>query len=139
MHNTALTYPSASRKMSEPATTTAAGGYAAYKLAIAFGLPAGLAAIVVMLWIQPKSKREWAMALICTVMSSMCGGALAIDYLSLHHLAEKGVPGLMAMAGIIFASGLPGWVIVRAGFAWADKRKNKDLGELVQDAKAVLK
>lgn len=125
--------------MAEPTTSSAAGGFVAYKLAVAFGIPAGLAAIVVMLWIQPKSKREWAMALICTVMGSMCGGALAIDYLGLHHLAEKGVPGLMAMAGVIFASGLPGWVIVRAWFAWADKRKGKDLGELVADAKESLK
>lgn len=49
--------------MSEPTSSTAAGGYLLYKAALAFGIPAGLAAIVVMLWIQPKSKREWTMAL----------------------------------------------------------------------------
>lgn len=125
--------------MSEPTSSTAAGGYLLYKAAIAFGLPAGLAAIVVMLWIQPKSKREWAMALICTVVSSVGGGAMVVEYLQLQHLAVGGVVGLMALGGLIFACGLPGWVIVRAGFAWADKRKGHDLGELVRDAKEVLK
>lgn len=125
--------------MSEPASSTAASGYLIYKAAVAFGVPAGLAAIVVMLWVQPKSKREWAMALICTVVSSVGGGAMAVEYLQLQHLAVGGVVGLMALGGLIFACGLPGWVIVRAGFAWADKRRDKDLGELYADAKDILK
>lgn len=126
--------------MSEPTSSTAAvAGYLSYKFAVAIGLPAGLAAIVVMLWIQPKSKREWAMALICTVVSSVGGGAMAVEYLQLQHLAVGGLVGLMALGGLIFACGLPGWVIVRAGFAWADKRKAMDLGELVRDAKEIMK
>lgn len=126
--------------MSEPTSAAAAGaGFATYKLAIAFGLPAGLAAIVVMLAVQPKSPREWAMALISTVVSSIGGGASLIQYLALQHLAEGGVLGLMSLAGIIFACGLPGWVLVRAWFAWADKRKAHDLGELVRDAREVMK
>lgn len=126
--------------MSEPTSAAAAGaGIATYKLAIAFGLPAGLAAIVVMLWVQPKSPREWAMALICTVVSSLGGGAWAIEHFSLHHLASGGMVGLMAMGGLIFACGLPGWVLVRAWFAWAEKRKAHDLGELVRDAREVMK
>lgn len=125
--------------MSEPTTSSIVSGYAAYKLAIAFGIPAGLATIVVMLWVQPKSKREWTMALICTVAGSMWGGALLIEYLKLQHLAEGGVLGLMALAGVIFAAGLPAWVVVRAGFAWMERRKGHDLGELVKDAKEVLK
>lgn len=125
--------------MAEPTTAAAAGvgagSLAAYKLAVAFGLPAGLAAIVVMLWVQPKSPREWAMALICTVVSSLGGGAWAIEHFQLHHLATGGMVGLMAMGGLIFACGLPGWVIVRAWFAWAKKREALDLGELARDAK----
>ncbi|WP_382155456.1 hypothetical protein [Hydrogenophaga sp. ANAO-22] len=125
--------------MSEPTSSTAAGGYLLYKAAIAFGIPAGLATVVVMLWVQPKSKREWAMALICTVVSSVGGGAMAVEYLQLQHLAVGGVVGLMALGGLIFACGLPGWVIVRAGFAWADKRKDHDLGELARDVKEIMK
>lgn len=119
--------------MAEPSSSGAAG-FAAYKLAVAIGLPAGLAAIVVMLWVQPKSPREWAMALISTVVSSICGGAAVVQYYGLTSWGES-YTGLVAQAGIIFACGLPGWVLVRAGFAWLEKRKGKDLAELYADAK----
>lgn len=119
--------------MAEPSSSAAAGGFAAYKLAVAFGLPAGVAAIVVMLWIQPKSPREWALALISTVASSVGGGAALIQHLGLNAWADNTV-GLIGMAGLIFACGLPGWVIVRAAFAWIDRRRGRDLAELASDA-----
>lgn len=124
------TYPT----MAEPASSTGAAGFAAYKLAIAFGLPAAAAAVVVMLWAQPTSRREWATALICTVVSSVCGGAMLVQYLGVQAWAET-VTGLIAMGGLIFASGLPGWIVVRAGFAWADRRRHKDLAELAQEVR----
>ena len=123
-------------KMAEP-SSSAVGGYAAYKLAVAFGIPAGLASIVVMLWIQPESKREWAMALISTVVSSICGGAAVVQTYGLAAWGDSYM-GLVGMAGIIFACGLPGWVLVRAAFAWLEKRKNKDIAELIQDARSVI-
>jgi uncharacterized membrane protein YadS len=122
--------------MAEPSSSGAAG-FAAYNLAVAFGLPAGLAAIVVMLWVQPKSPREWAMALISTVVSSVCGGAAVVQHYGLASWGDS-YTGLVALAGIIFACGLPGWVIVRAAFAWLEKRKDKDIAELITDAKESL-
>ena len=122
--------------MAEPSSSGAAG-FAAYKLAVAIGLPAGLAAIVVMLWVQPKSPREWAMALISTVVSSVCGGAAVVQHYGLTSWGDS-YNGLVALAGIIFACGLPGWVIVRAAFAWLEKRKDKDIAELITDAKESL-
>lgn len=118
--------------MPEPSSSGAAS-FAAYKLAVAFGLPAGFAAVIVMLWIQPRTKREWAMALICTVFSSICGGAAVVQHFGLQAWADTYM-GLTAMAGIIFACGLPGWVVVRAAFAWLEKRRGKDLAELITDA-----
>lgn len=115
--------------MPEPSTSAAAGGFAAYKLALAFGLPAGLAAVVVMLYIQPKSPREWALALICTVVSSIGGGAALVQHYGLAHWATSTI-GLVGLGGIIFACGLPGWVLVRAAFAWVDRRKDADLAQL---------
>lgn len=122
--------------MAEPASSSV-GGFAVYKLAIALGLPAGLAAIVVMLWVQPKSPREWAMALICTFVSSICGGAAFVQHYALQEWVNSTM-GLISLGGVIFACGLPGWVIVRAGFAWMEKRKGKDLGELIKDAKQIV-
>lgn len=122
--------------MAEPSSSGAAG-FAAYKLAVAIGLPAGLAAVVVMLWVQPKSPREWAMALISTVVSSVCGGAAVVQHYGLTSWGDS-YNGLVALAGIIFACGLPGWVIVRAVFAWLEKRKGKDIAELLNDAKGSM-
>lgn len=125
--------------MSEPTSSAAAAGIAGYKLAVALGLPAGLAAILVMLWVQPKSPREWAMALISTVVGSLCGGAWAIKHFSLQHLASSGeLVDLMAFGGIFFACGLPGWVIVRAAFAWLDKRRDLDAAELARAVRQEL-
>ncbi len=122
--------------MAEP-SSSAAGGFAVYKIALALGLPAGLAAVVVMLYIQPKSKREWAMALISTVVSSICGGAGVVQHYGLQAWGDSYM-GLTAIAGIIFACGLPGWVVIRAAFAWAEKRKGKDLAELISEVKENL-
>lgn len=123
-------------QMAEPTSSTGAAGYALWKIAIALGIPAGLVSIVVMLWIQPKSPREWTMALICTVVSSISGGSYVIQRLELQDWVFTHT-GLMALGGVIFACGLPGWVLVRALFAWFDKRKGKDLGEMVAELKEL--
>jgi len=122
--------------MAEP-TSSGAAGFAAYKIALALGLPAGLAAVVVMLYIQPKCKREWTMALICTLVSSVCGGAAVVQHYGLLAWGDNYM-GLIALGGVIFACGLPGWVIIRAAFAWAEKRKGKDIVELIADAKGPV-
>lgn len=118
--------------MAEPTSSTA-GGFALYKLAVAFGLPAGIAAVVVMLWVQPKSPREWALALICTVAGSLYGGAFAVRHFGLQSWGDT-FEGELALGGLRLLCGLPAWVIVRAAFLWAEKRKGKDIIELLQDA-----
>lgn len=122
--------------MAEP-SSSAAGGFAAYKLAVALGLPAGIAAIVVMLWVQPKSPREWALALICTVAGSLYGGAFAVRHYGLQDWGDS-FEGELALGGLRLLCGLPAWVIVRSVFLWIEKRKGKDIAELVTDAKESL-
>ena len=122
--------------MAEPSSSGAAG-YAAYKLAMALGLPAGIAAVVVMLWVQPKSPREWAMALICTVAGSLYGGAFAVRYFALQGWSDT-FDGELALGGLRLLCGLPAWVIVRAAFLWAEKRKGKDIVELISEGKDIL-
>lgn len=119
--------------MAEPSSSGAAG-FAAYKLALALGLPAGIAAVVVMLWVQPKSPREWALALICTVAGSLYGGAFAVRHFGLQ---DWGVTfeGELALGGIRLLCGLPAWVLVRASFLWWEKRKGKDIAEILNETK----
>ena len=119
--------------MAEP-SSSAAGGYAAYKLAIALGLPAGIASVVVMLWVQPKSPREWTLALICTIAGSLYGGAYSVRHFGLQDWGQT-FEGELALGGIRLLCGLPAWVIIRAAFLWVEKRKGKDIVELLTDAK----
>ena len=124
-------------KMSEPASSTAAG-IAGWKFiggmaGLAAG-GAGLAAVVVMCMTPPRSAREWAVALISTVLGSICGGAALVQYLGLHAWATDFI-GMMALMGVVFACGLPAWAIVRWAFTWMAKRQDKDLGEVIAEVR----
>ncbi len=104
---------------------------ALYKLG-AFGFVAVLAAVVVMAMTLPKTVREFVVAMISTTVSSICGGAFVVRWLGIGDWANDDV-GLIAIGGLIFVCGLPAWVLVRAWFKWAEKRRDKDLGEIAQD------
>lgn len=126
--------------MSDPASS-AAGGFAAWKLAggaagVAAG-GAGLAAIVVMLMTPPRSKSEWTVGLISTVVGSIAGGAAAVQHWQLQSWMD-GYVGLVALLGLCFACGLPAWAVVRWTFTWMIRREGKDIGEVVEDARKVL-
>ena len=127
--------------MSEP-TSSAAGGFAAWKMvggAAGFAAGgAGLAAIIVMLMTPPRSPREWAVGLISTVLGSICGGAAVVQHFGLDAWLHSYV-GLVALMGLAFACGLPAWALVRWTFTWIILRQGKDLGEVVKDAREVLK
>ena len=121
--------------MSEPAST-ALGGFALTKVA-GFLFGATFAAIVVMAMTQPKSRREWAVALICTVFASVCGGAGVVQWLDLHAWADQ-FEGMVALIGLCFVCGLPAWVFVRAWFAYADKRQSTTLLDMIKEIREAL-
>ncbi len=127
--------------MAEPASSSAAAGAAgaaAWKaaggMAGVAGGAAGLATIVVMLMMRPRSASEWAVALICTVVSSIAGGAWVVQYLDLHRWVD-GYVGMVAIGGVIFACGLPGWALVRAVFAAIERRRSADILDLADEAR----
>ncbi len=124
-----------------------AAGLAGWKLiGGAAGMAAGgvtLAAIVVMLMTWPKSFRELAVALISTVLSSLAGGAAVIIHFDLlrHVIGAPDLQtyvALIAGLGIVFACGLPGWLLVRAGFKWMERRRDKDLAELADAIRGAM-
>lgn len=111
-------------------------------LAVGSGLT--LATIVVMAMTMPRSKCEFFVALISTVVSSFCGGAFAIHYFGLLPAAAVAATDLDAflflakLGGVFFVCGLPGWVIIRACFVFSESRKNKGIDQLIKDARDVL-
>lgn len=110
----------------------AAGGLAG---ALAGG--AALAAVVVMLMTPPRSKREWAVGLISTVVSSVGGGAVVVQHFALHEWVQS-IMGLCAMGGLIFGCGLPGWAIVRWIFNFIDKNRDASIDDVAKDVKEIL-
>lgn len=130
-----------STTMAEPTTSTAAAGAAGWKLiggaAGGAALATALASIVVMSMTRPRTDREWTVAIVSTVVSSICGGAALIRWLGIQTWAHDPF-GLMALFGIVFACGLPGWFVVRAVFNWMAKREGKGIDEVVKDAREIL-
>ena len=121
-------------QMAEPTSTgLAATGF--YKLGTALGLGVPFAAALVMIMQHPQSKREWAAALLATIAFSLFGGALVVQYFNLTSWLSLGFTGIVAVSGIIFACGLPGWVLVRAFFKYAERSKDKDILEIAKDVK----
>lgn len=118
--------------MSEP-LSSAASGMLLYKLG-AFGFAAALAAIVVMAMNPPATRKELMVSLICTVTASLSGGSFVLHKFNLLPMMTD-VFGTMAAFGIVFACGLPGWVVVRWWFAFADERKDKSLLDVINEVR----
>lgn len=92
----------------------------------------------------PRTLREWAVALISTVVSSLGGGALVIVKFGLLDALWRSTTELhlfiqlLGVLGVVFACGLPGWFMVRMAFNWMEKRKDRDLGEIVGEVRGVI-
>lgn len=122
-------------------TTSAGLSVAVYKMlgswgltVPAFGIGAALASVVVMCMTLPKTAREWTVGIISTVVGSIGGGAfLIVRFGLLARGANITTIDAAAIIGIAFTCGLPAWAVVRMVFRWLDKRKDKDIGEVVQE------
>lgn len=126
--------------MSEPISGglgMAAGWKLAGGLAGVAAIGAGLSALVVMCTMTPRSPKEWAVGLTSTVMGSVCGGAAVVQHFGLHDWARDYI-GMVALLGIVFACGLPGWAIVRWVFNYIAKKQGAGIDEVVDDVKARL-
>ena len=127
------------QNMSEP-ISGAAAGVAGWKILgglAGTGVGAGLAAYIVMSMTKPKTDQEWHIALICTLVGSIGGGAALISWLGIQRWADD-VFGLVGMFGIAFACGLPAWLIVRALFLYIEKKRDADIAEIVKDVKEMI-
>jgi hypothetical protein len=123
--------------MPEPASSGVAGA-AAYKAV--GGAAAGgalLATIVVMLMTPPRTHREWAVGVISTVVTGIGGGAIVVEYFGLQSWVQS-ITGFMALGGLIFGCGLPGWAIVRWVFNFIEKNRDAGIDEIAHDVKEIL-
>ena len=120
----------------EPTSSATGAGIATWKviggLAGIGAIGAGLAAVVVMCLMKPRTNSEWTVGIICTVIGSICGGAAFIQYFELQHWANS-LFGLVAMLGLVFACGLPAWALVRWTFNYIDERQGHDLVDIYNE------
>lgn len=125
--------------MTEP-TSSAAAGAAGWKLigglAGLAAIGSGFAAVVVMCLMRPRDGREWAVALISTVIASVAGGAFVVEHFGLQHWIDS-VFGCVALFGLVFACGLPGWAIVRWTFNYFDRSRSQDIAQVIEDIRKL--
>lgn len=125
--------------MAEPVSTAGATAFfKVYGIWIVAVLCAALIALVVMLIRMPKSPNEWAVGLICTLISSFTGGSFLIVYFELHAWAVDPF-GVVALGGLFFACGLPGWAVVRWTTTFIAQREGKTIIEVVRELKEEWK
>jgi hypothetical protein len=126
------------RHFMEPGTASTAAGVAGWKLigglAGLGAIGAGLAALVVMCMTRPTTDREWVVAVVSTFMSSLGGCAWVVVYFNLQHLAGD-IFGLVALGGLFFACGLPGWALIRWIFNYIIQNQGATIAEIVADAR----
>ena len=62
---------------------------------------------------------------------------LAVHYLKVQE-SVNAVTGLVALAGLIFGCGLPGWAIVRWVINFIEKNRDAGIDEVAREVKEVL-
>lgn len=123
--------------MAEPSSSAVAGIFG-WKLIGGAAGAAGLASLVVICMLPPRSFREWVVGMVTTVLGSVCGGAGVVSYFNLHRLADDYF-GLVALIGVAFACGLPSWMLVRWTFTWMEQRKGANLAEIVAEVRRQIR
>ncbi|HGH3353555.1 TPA: hypothetical protein ACJKZ4_001916 [Acinetobacter baumannii] len=105
-----------------------------YGFAIVVALAASLVVAVVLMTRMPRSPQEWAVGLICTVVSSLAGGSFIIVKWGLHEWVTD-IWGMIALGGFFFVCGLPGWALVRWIFNFINKQEGKTIIEVLEEVK----
>jgi hypothetical protein len=122
--------------MTEPVSTISIGTLAAFLKAfgmtIVVILCVALVAAVVFMTRMPRSPQEWAVGLICTVVSSLAGGSFIIIKWGLHEWVTD-VWGMIALGGFFFMCGLPGWALVRWTTTFIAQREEKNILDVFRE------
>lgn len=125
--------------MAEPVSTTGTAAFLKiYGIVIVMLLSVAMIATVVMMTRMPKNPQEWAVGIICTVVSSIAGGSFVIMYLKLHQWVND-LWGVLALGGLFFVCGLPGWFLVRLTANFMHHHESKTIVDLIKYVKHDLK
>jgi len=73
----------------------------------------------------------------CHASTGIGGGAIAVQYFRLQEWVDS-VTGLVALGGLIFGCGQPGWAIVRWVFNFIARNRDAGIDEVAKEVKEVL-
>lgn len=124
--------------MAEPVSSTGITvALKVYGSVFILAVAALLAYLVVIMTRMPRSREEWVVSLITTVVGSIAGGSFIVQYFQLHFYVYNWF-GALALSGIVFASGLPFWAITRWLFNYVNKNEESNLFEIIKEIKNGL-
>lgn len=138
--------------MTEPTSTSAAGGIALWKLGAAI-LGIGIVTSALgFLVLMPRTPKEAAVRVVATMIGSALFGPLIVfgAYTQMPWIfagataiaaaigMEPWIGTLAASAPLLAMGGLPCWWIIGAALLWLERRRGRDLGELAADARADI-
>lgn len=125
--------------MSEPVSAYGVGAlFKAFGLGIIIAVAMVLVYLVVIMTRMPRTRQEWAVGLITTVVSSLAGGSFLIVKYQLHAWGADTF-GMVALGGFYFACGLPGWAVVRWIFNFINQREGSNILDVVREVKDEIK
>ncbi|RLZ06641.1 hypothetical protein EAH57_15500 [Acinetobacter sp. 2JN-4] len=90
--------------------------------------------LVVIMTRMPRTRSEWVVSLITTVVGSIAGGGFLIQHFELHDYLLTW-SGLCAIGGIFFAAGLPFWAIIRWTFNYVNAREDATIFDVAKEMK----
>jgi hypothetical protein len=139
--------------MAEPMSASAAAGGALIKI---FGVPVlagSLAAALGFIFLWPKTKGEAFARFFSSIALSTTAGPLLVvavrsykpdlfdsaRFVAELYGAEPAIGFLFIAGPIMVAAGLPAWWIIGGVLRWFDKRNQKDIGEMLDDATQSIK
>lgn len=121
--------------MAEP-VSSGAGAVAIkmYGVGVILGVVIALGYLVVVMTRMPRTRSEWVVSLVTTVIGSIAGGGFVIQYFNLHNYITTWA-GLSAIGGLFFASGLPFWAIARWWFNFVNARDDATILDVAKEVK----
>lgn len=125
--------------MAEPMSSgvgvaTAIKIYGMWFLIVIAAVAAALGYLVVIMTRMPRSRSEWVVSLITTLVGSIAGGGFIIQHFGLHDYATTWA-GLCAIGGMFFITGLPFWAIIRWSFNYVNAREDSTIFDVVKEVK----
>lgn len=121
--------------MAEP-MSSGAGAVAIkmYGLAAIIAVVIALGYLVVVMTRMPRSRSEWIVSLVTTVIGSIGAGGFIIQHFSMHDYSTTWA-GMCAIGGIFFVTGLPFWAVARWFFKYVNDSEGKNILEISKEIK----